>query len=403
MKHNITTSTYIGETKLGQPFPVFFDPNYSIFNNQSPVTLITGSPGSGKTFCGLTLATHAAILGKTTFILDRKGDFGALKTMEERGIIKGCEIWALLSEKGKKVKEEDVGRLDPTCFTNDKPTNANLTLDIISVLTGGLTNKQLNALIPIIQDVVEGTFNASLGRVVQKMLSNRDDEIRRVGFTLDLALRGELAKLLVRNKRIKKKELTFNEDCVLANLLGIDLPSDATLKDDYTVNNKISICIMNLILTHIVDLMVKRPVKEQKVLIVDEAWAILATRTGRTAISKVALLGRSRNIATILITQSPSHVRLEEGKNMDNTISSRFAFKNTSATDNLETVEAMNLPDNEGWESVLPDLDNGVCLMQDSDKNIGIVQIIVPSEWKNAFDTNPLTQIEISNNENGKQ
>ena len=63
-----STSMFIGETTGGVPQPVFFDTHTPIFNNKPPGILVTGSPGAGKTFFALTIASLSALLGKTTVV-----------------------------------------------------------------------------------------------------------------------------------------------------------------------------------------------------------------------------------------------------------------------------------------------------------------------------------------------
>ena len=196
-------STYIGETITGLPYPVFYDPHYPILINNPPVSLITGSPGSGKTFSGLLIASHASALGKIGVILDPKGDFTALKKLEKAGYIGKINIWSVADLDGE-VLEENVGMLDPTAFTPDTNQNTALTIDVIKSLIGDLTPKQITNLTPIIRDIVEGNSPSFL-RVAQKLMSSRDDEIRSLGYSLDTLLQTKLAKLIVLNKRIQKK------------------------------------------------------------------------------------------------------------------------------------------------------------------------------------------------------
>ena len=66
---------FVGETSQGTPQPVFFDAHTQIFNDRPPGCLITGEPGSGKSYLAMILATISAIVGKTTIVLDPKGDF----------------------------------------------------------------------------------------------------------------------------------------------------------------------------------------------------------------------------------------------------------------------------------------------------------------------------------------
>ena len=72
-------STYIGEQLSGVPYPVFFDTHFPILNNRPPGILITGSPGSGKTWLLLLLASPSAALGKTNIIIYPFNKFGIVK------------------------------------------------------------------------------------------------------------------------------------------------------------------------------------------------------------------------------------------------------------------------------------------------------------------------------------
>ena len=88
-------STFIGEQLSGVPYPVFFDSHFPIINNKPPGILVTGSPGSGKTWLLLLLCSHASLMGKTNVIMDPKGDFIALKKLEREGILENVKVWNL--------------------------------------------------------------------------------------------------------------------------------------------------------------------------------------------------------------------------------------------------------------------------------------------------------------------
>lgn len=385
-------STYIGETLIGMPYPVFFDPHYCILINKPPVTLITGSPGSGKTFFGLVLASHSSICNKLGFILDPKGDFIALKKMERLGYINKVNIWSVINPDGT-IAQENEGMLDPTCFTPNVSTNVTLTVDIIKMLVGDLSYKQNTELIPIIRDVVSRDRNPSFARVVQILITSQNDEIRSLGYSLQTLLDTPLAKLLVTNKNITRKTLEINEGTVVANLMGLKLPADSTKKEDYKAEEKISVCIMSLLTSLVLDILSKKPKTIFKTLIIDEAWSIMATKTGRDMIANVALLGRSLNMAAILLTQSPTHIEVEDGPDLDTTISSRFAFRNDNDRDNLISVNAMKLPQNEGWESLLPKLSTGQCLMQDCTGGLSFISVLAQDGWGEVFNTNPADEL----------
>lgn len=381
-------STCIGETITGLPYPVFYDPHYPILINNPPVSLITGSPGSGKTFSGLLIASHASALGKIGVILDPKGDFTALKKLEKAGYIGKINIWSVADLDGE-VLEENVGMLDPTAFTSDTSQNTALTIDVIKTLIGDLTYKQITNLTPIIRDIVEGNSPSFL-RVAQKLMSSRDDEIRSLGYSLDTLLQTKLAKLLVLNKRIQKKPLVLEEGFIVANLMGLSMPPDTKSSKEWTSSEKISIIIMSLLSQLIIDMMGKKPKKIYKTLIIDEAWAIMATESGKSMIQSTARLGRSLNLAVILITQSTKHLGVGENSDTNTMISVRFAFRNNDDKDNLTTCKYMRLPEDEGWEQIIRELETGECLMQDALFNTSIVHIMTNEKWQKMFNTNPI-------------
>lgn len=399
-------STFIGETTGSSPYPVFFDPHFPILNNYSPVTLVTGSPGSGKTFFLLTLLSHASILGKTNFVIDYKGDFVVLKKLYQDGIINQTRVWSVLDEKGE-VADINTGVLDPTCFSPDYNTNMTLTMDIIKSLIGNLTAPQENSLIPVIQDVCQSE-NRSFNQIIRHLERNQNDEVRKIGIALRMIMDNPISKLLARGRNQEKSDIfsSMKNGTVVINLMGLPLPKSTSNYDDLSTSEKIGLSVMYLVTLTAFNLLTSLPKNIFKTLIVDEAWAILATKHGRKLITETGKLGRSMNIATIIATQSTTDMISDDNKNKDdfkNTISTRFAFKNTSLADNITTCSDMKLPSKEGWENLISELDKGICLMQDCRGNKGVVQIMVQDEWENIFDTNPLAKMKRMkefNNEN---
>lgn len=385
-------STCIGETVIGLPYPVFYDPHYPILNNRPPVSLITGSPGSGKTFFGLTLASQASVLGKVGMVIDPKGDFTALKKLEKKGLIGKIEIWSVADLDGN-VLDENVGMLDPTTFTNNINDNVNLTLDIITFLVGELTPAQRNEVTPIIRDIAESPTPSFL-RVSQKLMTSRRDEIRSLGYSLDTLLQTTLAKLIVRNKRIEPKKIELDKGLIVANLMGLTIPPDTKAVKEYKANEKISVTIVTLLCQLVLDLMGKIPKSIYKVLIIDEAWFMTAMESGMSMIKTTARLGRSLNLAMILLTQSTKHLTTgtvgDEESDINTMISVRFAFRNTDEQDNIKTCQYMKLPKDNPWEQLITSLETGECLMQDIFFNVNKVHVMAEDDWIEVFNTNPI-------------
>lgn len=392
MKENLALSMPIGEQLSGIPYPVFFDPHFALSNNKPPGTFINGSPGSGKTFFALLIAAHASILGKTSIIIDPKGDFIALKKLEDLGISNKVNIWNLVSQtdEGSSITEENEGILDPTSFYDKAVENVSLTIDVIKDLMGGsLTSVQSNYLTPIVQDVCNNK-TPTLKGVISKLMRNEKDEVRNLGIKLENMTRTNLAKLLSTGRKTDKKAINLRDGTTVVNLMGLTLPLDTKPRETWSEAESISTTIMTLI-TKLVFETMKSIKSLRKLLIVDEAWSVMSTGAGRTMISSIGLLGRSLNMALVLVSQSPKHIEVKEGASLNTAISVRFAFRNNSEEDNLITIKAMGLPEDDGWETICPTLNTGQCLMQDSNNKHGVVQIMTPDAWVGIFNTNPAT------------
>lgn len=395
MKQNVNMSMPIGQSIIGPKIPVFFDPHFPISINKPPVTVVTGGPGSGKTFFSMLLASQCSVSNKLNFILDYKGDFTSLKDVSREKIIGEVKVWSLLDPISNGVIAENIGILDPLLLSNEVEENISLTYDIVKILHDKpLSDEQANYLRPLISDVAAHSSLCSFEMLIQKLKENQSDSIRALGISLDTTLKKPIGQLLKKPKRNKPREFNFDRGTIVVSLMGLSLPNISKSVDNYTSDERISLAIMDLI-TRLITKTMGDSSLVRKTLIIDEAWALMTNQTTIEMIKSVALLGRSRNLATILITQSPNHLAaLSTGGNeggIENAISCRFAFKNDSATDNRRTIEEMNLPDS-GWEEVLRNLSTGQCLMQDASGKTGIIQVIAPQRMAEAFDTNPTTQ-----------
>lgn len=291
--------------------------------------------------------------------------------------------------------------LDPTCLYDDPNKNANLTIDIISQLVGNITPTQRNAVTPIIKDICNMKNSASFRKVITAMKSIQNEEARSLGIALDLIIGQKMSSLLIRPKRISGKENNLSKPIglTIVSLMGLGLPAETKKPEDYNSAERVSISIIGLLTQYIFDILRDIPKDKQKILLIDEAWVLLSNNLGRTMISSLALLGRSLNIATLLITQSPRHLEARDGSNsLENTISSYFAFKNNSSQDNEKTVKFMGLPDSSFWAESIKYLEIGTCYMMDAHRRVGQIRIQAPEIWAELFNTNPNTTFKKKNN-----
>lgn len=373
MAHNYSTSLYIGETSGGIPMPVFFDLHTPIFNNNPPGTLITGKPGSGKSFLAMTLTAMSAILGKTTIVLDPKGDFISLMNLQQD--IGKFSLWNL-SDKRRR------GLLDPFRMSKDKGEQLNLAMTLIEIFTGGLDGEQRTAVAPIIKDVIESD-NPSLGLVVQELRGSNRQAARDLGTMLDLIASLPLSGLCFAPAGAQMEQVSVTEGLTVVTLLGMDMPKEGA--DDN--KSRLATGILFLLTNFIRDLLKNDESKNPKTLVIDEAWAILQTPAGAQVVKDVALLGRSKNLALLLVTQNNSHL---QHLDIESTITTRFAF-GSSSKEADSIINDMKLPENEGFQGIITSLTTGECLMQDFTERYSLVTISNwRKDWSDAFKTNPL-------------
>ncbi len=371
--YNYSTSMYIGETSQGIPMPVFFDLHTPIFNNKPPGVCITGKPGSGKSYLAMTLTAISAILGKTTIVLDPKGDFISLMNLQQD--IGKFNLWNL-SDKRRR------GLLDPFRMSKDPGEQLDLAMTVIEMFTGGIDGEQRTALAPIIKDVIQGE-RPSLGKVVQELRGSNRQAARDLGTSLDLIASLPLAGLCFAPAGANLDSVSIDSGLTVITLLGMDMPAEGA-KDN---KSRLASGILFLLTDFIRRIMKNDETKNPKTLVIDEAWAVLQTPAGAQVVKEVALLGRSKNLAMLLVTQNNSHL---EHLDIESTITTRFAFSSTGK-DAESLIKDMKLPRGEGFEGLITSLSNGECLMQDFNERYSTVQISNwRKDWDLAFRTNPI-------------
>lgn len=371
-----STSLFLGSTTGGIEQPVFWDPHTQIFNNNPPGSLITGSPGSGKTFLAMTLTCQSSILGKTTIVLDPKGDFLTLKNLEED--LGELNIWNL-SDRSKR------GLLDPFYMAEDLGERLNLVISVIDMFVGGISKDERRALSPIVQDIMKGP-KPSLLKVTETLRMSQNPSAKNLGTELDLIRKLPFADLCFAPGTANRNNVSINTGTTLITMVGLDItPPSENVRQ--TSTKRLSSTIFFLITDFIRRVMHKSTGDVPKTLIIDEAWAVLASQEGADVIREVALLGRSKNLALIMITQNTSHLK---SLDIDNTIRTRFAF-HTDSKEATDIIHDMQLPEGERFEDNLTNLDIGECLMQDFMGRYSTVQISdYNKKWKYAFETNPM-------------
>lgn len=336
----------------------------------------TGFIPTHNTFFAMTLTCLSAILGKTTVVLDPKGDFLSLSELSSD--LGEVSFWALKDPKKS-------GILDPFYMAKEENEKLDLVLNTLSLFLGDLDNEKIRVLSPHVKDVIRSPV-PSLMLLMENLRMSPDKFARGIGAQLDIISKLPFANLCFAPGMRRQKDISIDEGITIITMAGLQL-KQADDEDSQDLKTKLSSAIFYLITDFIRRFMYDSSDLVAKTIIIDEAWAVLSTKAGANVIKEIALLARSKNLAIVLITQSTEHLK---NINAGNTISSRFAFR-TDGSQGEILVRDMGLPEGEGFDTILTSLESGECLMQDWQGRYSTVQISQYNKrWKEAFETNPL-------------
>ena len=379
---------YIGETILGYHTPVFFDLHTSIASSNPPGVYVSGSPGSGKSFFSMMMAYQSTLSGKITVYLDPKAD--SVNILNLQSDLGDINIWDLADDK--KVEP---GILDPFSLEKDPAQQQLLVMSLIETFAGTLTSEQRNSLTPIIEDVIK-LKKPSLRIVMQRLLARRNDpQANALGNQLKLIEPLKFSRLCF--DHYEGSAMKMGKGLTIITLLGLKMPDPNMDEKDYQINDRLGMGIMFLVTNYIRNIMIgvddghdeegKKRVPPPKTVIIDESWAVLATKMGRQVISEICRLGRSLNTACVLISQNADDI---DKFGLQNSISTRFAFRVKTVAEGEKVRESFDLPEDVGIAQSMINFDKGDCIMKDFNNNVACVHIdSYDKRIFDAFNTNP--------------
>lgn len=379
---------YIGETILGYHTPVFFDLHTSIASSNPPGVYVSGSPGSGKSFFSMMMAYQSTLSGKITVYLDPKAD--SVNILNLQSDLGDINIWDLADDK--KVEP---GILDPFSLEKEPAQQQLLVMSLIETFAGTLTSEQRNSLTPIVEDVIK-LKKPSLRIVMQRLLARRNDpQANALGNQLKLIEPLKFSRLCF--DHYEGSAMKMGKGLTIITLLGLKMPDPNMDEKDYQINDRLGMGIMFLVTNYIRNIMIgvddghdeegKKRVPPPKTVIIDESWAVLATKMGRQVISEICRLGRSLNTACVLISQNADDI---DKFGLQNSISTRFAFRVKTIAEGEKVRESFDLPEDVGIAQSMINFDKGDCIMKDFNNNVACVHIdSYDKRIFDAFNTNP--------------
>lgn len=355
---------YIGTTGKENK-PVFYSPELACLLNMSPAATFFGDLGTGKSFNANLLIYQMVLYGGYGLILDPKGERAHWEKylVALRGMINSVSLGA---------DEEDRGKLDPYNIYPENRAEANeLALNVLTDLFAiDPKSDEYTAILEAQQKMNE---KASMMRLAETLESiPEEDELHKAATGLARRIRLQrnngMAGLLIGDGTEKAIKLENRLNIIL--LQNLKMPSPYTLKQDYTRDELLSVVIFGQVSAFVKKFaLVKRPVP--KCVLVDESWAVSASKEGQNMEEFISRMGRSLYTCIIYNGHSAKDLPTEGIKN---SITYKFVFRssnNTEEAERLLTYLGLEVtPEN---LYVLKTLRSGQCLFKDLYNRVGVL------------------------------
>ncbi len=166
---------------------------------------------------------------------------------------------------------------------------------------------------------------------------------------------------------------------------GLSLPDPGASRETYTRAERVSVATLALVAAKALRL-VSSNRQRHKIVLLDEAWFLLASTQGRLLLNRLMRLARSMNATILLATQ-----RLADLGDLSELVGVFFIFGQDSLLEAERALRMLGLdPEDPTLRSRLTEYRQGLCLMRDLDGRVGEVQFdLVFPELLAALDTTP--------------
>lgn len=313
---------YIGFTGILNQ-PVYITPNRAAQGIRGTKTnalsaCFLGSLGGGKSFSSNLITYLSVLSGAKALIIDPKGERGNWK--QDLKALEGHINIITLS-----TKEEDRGKLDPFSIFEDSKDAEALALNILTFFTGVQMNdsNRFPKLSKAVKQVADSD-RPSLSAVVDVLLHSEDPESMHLGEHILAFQELSFARLLFGDGD-RSRAIQFDTALNVLQIQDLELPAPETDPSQYTLAEMLSVAMM-LPISSFALKFIQGDRSQFKIVLLDEAWAVLNTSQGRNLSSRLVRAGRSMNAGIYFVTQNANDLLNEKIKN---NIGMKFAFRST--------------------------------------------------------------------------
>lgn len=364
------TGTYLG---VANGRPVRFDATEPPRESRTAAILLAGTFGSGKTVAGETIAFAAERRGSVVVDFDPRPDHGFHRVPDLADRVEVVELTGAVEHRGK---------LDPlTIGLPDlrEELAASYYLDLLRDPPASWENQIQRA----VRDLVRRGERGSLA-VIDQLRGFDSEPARDAAEALEVVSDFGFARLgfgdgsLADDRRAVAPVTTIRTP-------GLTLPDPDAARETYTRGERISVATLSLVAADALRL-VSGDRSRHKLVVLDEAWFLLASTQGRALVNRFVRLGRALNVTVLLLTQ-----KLADLGDLSDLVGVCLIFGQDSDAEASRALDLIGLdPDDQGLIALVRSLRKGWCLMRDLDGRVGLMRVDPASDdLLQAFDTTP--------------
>jgi hypothetical protein len=369
-----TDGIYLGLCGGSGGRPVKYDVTAPAREDRTSTVLLCGTLGSGKSVAAQAIAYGAALRGSEIIDFDPKPDHGLDRIPQLTGRVNVLELSGAAEHRGA---------LDPLAIGLDDDMREELAGSYYLDLLRSCPPAWEVAIQRAIRDTICAGERSSLG-VIERLRAAHEPAAREAGEALGVLADFGLARLGFGDE---DTPLAVGAAAQVTTIRtpGLTLPDPRASRETYTRVERVSVATLSLVAALAMRL-VSRDRSTHKVVLLDEAWFLLASTLGRALISRLVLLGRAFNATVLLATQLLAHVG-----DLSDLVGSYLIFGQESDAEAQRALTQLALdPDDRALVARLRGYRKGRCLMRDLEGRIGELQIdLVFPELLDALNTTP--------------
>ena len=367
---------YIGHSPGGAGRPVRYDPTEAPRTARPSGVLLAGTLGSGKTLAGQAIAYGAERRGSLVVTFDPKPDHNLEGIPELEGSVEVLELSGDPRHRGK---------LDPLRIGLPELREELASSYLLELLRDPPPSWE-NAIDRAVRDAVRAG-EESLDCVVARLRHSASDAGREAAEALEVLSDFGLARLGFADEGASLAEgvAAPRTSVITIRTPGLSLPDPGASRETYTRAERVSVATLSLVAAKALRL-VSTNRNRHKIVLLDEAWFLLASTQGRLLLNRLVRLGRSMNTTILLATQ-----RLADLGDLSELVGVYFLFGQDSIPEAERALRMVDLdPTDAALRSRLTEYRQGLCLMRDLDGRVGEVQFdLVFPDLLAALDNTP--------------